>query len=128
MEKFKFFVCLFFCLNLKLFYLVLRCCGTFRWTAKAQPYIYMYPFSLNPLPSRLPHNIEQSFLCYTLGPCCLSILYIAVYIWPFSNLYLSLPPSNISLFSKSLSLIRLWLRSWTPYCQFRYIEESGENH
>ena len=27
-----------------------------------------------PFPSRLPHNIEQSSLCYTLGPCWLSIL------------------------------------------------------
>ena len=25
------------------------------------------------LPSRLPHNTEQSFLCYTVGPCWLSI-------------------------------------------------------
>ena len=30
-----------------------------------------------PLPSRLPHNIEQSSLCYTIGPCWLSILNIA---------------------------------------------------
>ena len=27
-----------------------------------------------PLPSRLLHNIEQSSLCYTVGPCWLSIL------------------------------------------------------
>ena len=31
-----------------------------------------------PLPSRLPHNIEQSSQCYTVGPCWLSILNIAV--------------------------------------------------
>ena len=31
-----------------------------------------------PLSSRLQHNIEQSSLCYTVGPCCLSILYIVV--------------------------------------------------
>ena len=30
------------------------------------------------LPSRLPQNIEQSSLCYTVGPCRLSILNIAV--------------------------------------------------
>ena len=30
-----------------------------------------------PLPSRLPHNIEQSSLCYTVGPSWLSILNIA---------------------------------------------------
>ena len=31
-----------------------------------------------PLPSRLPQNIEQSSLCYTGGPCWLSISNIAV--------------------------------------------------
>ena len=30
-----------------------------------------------PLPSRLPHNTEQSSLCYTVGPCWLPILNIA---------------------------------------------------
>ena len=29
------------------------------------------------LPSRLPHNIEQSSLCCIVGPCWLSILNIA---------------------------------------------------
>ena len=29
-------------------------------------------------PFRLSENIEQSFLCYTVGPCWLSILNIAV--------------------------------------------------
>ena len=31
-----------------------------------------------PLPIRLPHHIEQNFLCYTVGPCWLSILSTAV--------------------------------------------------
>ena len=31
-----------------------------------------------PLPSGLPHNIEQSSVRYTVGPCWLSILNIAV--------------------------------------------------
>ena len=31
-----------------------------------------------PLPSRLPHNIEWSSLCSTVGPCWLSILNTAV--------------------------------------------------
>ena len=30
------------------------------------------------LPSRLPYNIEQSSLCYSVGPCWLSIISIAV--------------------------------------------------
>ncbi|XP_025124147.1 uncharacterized protein LOC102405260 isoform X2 [Bubalus bubalis] len=36
--------------------------GEWRGT---QPYMYKYLFSLIPLPSRLPHNIEQSSICYT---------------------------------------------------------------
>ena len=32
----------------------------------------------NSIPSRLPHNIKQSFLSYTVGLCWLSILNIAV--------------------------------------------------
>ena len=32
----------------------------------------------NPLPSRLAHNVERSFTCYTICPCWLSILNIAV--------------------------------------------------
>ena len=43
-----------------------------------QPDMYMYPFSPTLLPSRLPHNTEQSPMCYTVGPCWLSILTIAV--------------------------------------------------
>ena len=31
-----------------------------------------------PLPSRLPHSIEESSLCYTVGPCALSVLNITV--------------------------------------------------
>ena len=31
-----------------------------------------------PLPSRLPHNTEQSTLCYTVSPCWLSIFNTAV--------------------------------------------------
>ena len=41
-----------------------------------------------PLPSRLPHNIEQSSLCCTVGPCCLSILNIAVCTCPSQTPYL----------------------------------------
>ena len=44
---------------------------------RAEPYIAMYPFSPK-RPSRLPHNIEQSCLCYRVGPCWLSMLNIAV--------------------------------------------------
>ena len=33
----------------------------------------------SPFSSRLPHNIEQSSMCYTVGPCWLSILNIEMY-------------------------------------------------
>ena len=35
-----------------------------------------------PLPSRLPHDIEQKSLCYAAGPCWLSILDRAVWTCP----------------------------------------------
>ena len=38
------------------------------------------------LPSRLSHNIEQSSMCYTVGPCWLSIL-------RYSSVYMSIPYS-----------------------------------
>ena len=38
--------------------------------------------SQTPLPYRLPHNIEESSLCYTVGPCWLSILNMVVWACP----------------------------------------------
>ena len=35
-----------------------------------------------PLTSRLPHNVEQSSMCYTVDPCWLSILNTAVWTCP----------------------------------------------
>ena len=37
---------------------------------------------------RLSQDIEYSSLCYTVGPCCLSILYIVVYIYTYTYIYL----------------------------------------
>ena len=31
------------------------------------------------LPTRLPHNVEQSSMCWTVGPCWVSVLNIAVW-------------------------------------------------
>ena len=53
-----------------------QCCDNFRWTAKWPSHTHTCIHS--PLPSRLPHNTEQSFMCYTGGPCWLSVLNIAV--------------------------------------------------
>ena len=41
-------------------------------------YLCVSVFLQTPLPSRLPHNIEQRSLCCTEGPCWLSILNTAV--------------------------------------------------
>ena len=55
-----------------------------------------------PLPSRLPRNIKQSSLCYTKGPCWLSVLNIAVRVhgdsklpnYPSSLSFLTPSPGN----------------------------------
>ena len=44
-----------------------------------------------PLPSRLPQNIEQSSLCYTVGPCWFSILNKALCACWWQTPYLTLP-------------------------------------
>ena len=52
----------------------------FRWTEKWPSYIkHVSILSQTPSPSRLPHDIEQQPLCYTVGPCWLSIKYSSVF-------------------------------------------------
>ena len=61
----------------------LQCCVGFRYTAKwfsfIYIYIYIYIFRYIYIlfqilfPYRLLQNIEYSYLCYTVGPCWLSI-------------------------------------------------------
>ena len=41
-------------------------------------YIHVSILHQTPFPSRLPHNTDQSSLCYTVGPCWFSILNTAV--------------------------------------------------
>ena len=57
----------------------------------------------------LSWDIEYSSLCYTVGPCCLSILYmyVCVCVYIYINLYLLIPNSLLvatSLFSVSEKL------------------------
>ena len=65
---------------------------------RTQSNIYMYPFSPKlPLPSRLPHDIEQSSLSWTAGPFWLSVLNIAVCTCPSQTPYRflrSIPAGN----------------------------------
>ena len=63
----------------------------------------------DPLPSRLPRNVEQSSLCSTGGPCWSSIFNTAVCAHvhpkrpnhPFRSPF---PPATLRAFSKSVSL------------------------
>ena len=43
--------------------------------------MYTYILFLILFPYRLLQDIMDSFLCYIVGPCCLSILYIVVCIY-----------------------------------------------
>ena len=65
----------------KIFYFVLEHSWStllcFRCTTKWFSYTCICSFS-NSFPFWLLHNTEHSSLCYTVGPCCLSILNIAV--------------------------------------------------
>ena len=64
----------------------LQCCVGFRCIAKWFSYIYNWIYILNVyifffrffFHYRLLQGIECSFLCYTIGSCCLFILYIVV--------------------------------------------------
>ena len=64
-----------------------------------------------PLPSTLPHNTEQGSMCYTVGPCRLSILNIAVCTCPSPNPQLSLPcilfPGNHKLIFQVCASVRI---------------------
>ena len=86
----------------------LQCCAYFRCTAKRFSYTCICICFFQILfPYRLLQNIEYSSLWYTVGPCCLSILHITVYICWFQTPNLSLPHSllvTISLFSMSVAL------------------------
>ena len=71
---------LFFFKHLKIFnwnVVSLQCCLSFRYTAKWFSYTYIYSFS-DSFNYRLLQDIEYSSLCDTVGPCCLSILYLVV--------------------------------------------------
>ena len=47
-----------------------------------------------PLPSRLPHGIEQHSLCYKVGACWLSILNIAVCTYHWSTISFCVLPNH----------------------------------
>ena len=63
-----------------------QCCDSFRWTVKRPSHTYTcIPSPPNSPPFNLSHNIEQSSMCYIVGPCCLSILNVGVYTCPWDK-------------------------------------------
>ena len=88
-------MCVSVCLELFILYWSInkQCCNSSRWTVEGLSHTYTCIHSpLKPLSSRLPHNTEHSSLCYTVGPCWLSILNIAVYTCLSQTPWLSLSP------------------------------------
>ena len=82
-----------------------QCCVHFKCTAKWLLYIHTYPFFFNSFPFRLLHNIEQRALCYTVGPCWVSLLNIVVCTCQSQTSNLSLPhPITINLLFVWMSL------------------------
>lgn len=62
-----------------------------------QLYTYMY---LSLFPFRLLHNIEQSFLYWTVGPCCIHVNPKLLNYSPLPN-----PSCLVSSFSKPASVL-----------------------
>ena len=73
-----------------------------------QPHIHVSLLPQTPLPSRLPHNTEQSALCWTVRPFWLSILNTAACTGPF-------PPFFVFIF---------W---WCPVICWILVPQTGIN-
>ena len=59
----------------------LQCCVNFCYIAKWSSYIYIYVYICNLhilFHDGLSQDTEHSSLCSTVGPCCLSLLYVIV--------------------------------------------------
>ena len=73
----------------------LPCCVSFKYTGKwfSYTHIHSYPYMLFQIIFHyiLLQAIKYSFLCYTVGPCYLSVLYIVVCICSSQTPNLSLP-------------------------------------
>ena len=81
---------------------------SFKCTTKWFSYTYIHVSILFQIlsPFKLLQNIEYSFLCYTVGPCWLSVLYIVVCTCKSQTPNLSLP----SLFP--LVVMNLFFNVW----------------
>ena len=91
------------------------------WAArKAHLCIHVFILPKTPLLSRLPHNIEQSSMCYTVGPYWLSILNIDVYMSVSNSL--TIPSSHPPHWQPLVHSLNPW--DWFPWkfcgCSFHY--------
>ena len=69
-------------------------------------------FPPNSPPIRLPRNIEQGCMWYTVGPCCLYILTIAEYTGPSQTPYLPNYPFSLATIKFTL---QVFLSSKRPH-------------
>ena len=110
-----------------------QCCDNFRWTAKGLSHPYTCIRSLpNSPPIQLPHNTEQSSMCYTVDPSSLSILNIAICFYPDSyslewrkDFNANTSPSASSTYLSDYSFlwtIRCWILSFDLF--FKYIKRN----
>ena len=95
---FYFFVCLFVYLLWRI--VDLQCCVSFKCTGKWFSFWILFHYWLL-------RDIEYSSLCYTVGPCCLSILYIVVCICLSQTPNLFLPLKLLNLHVKEAPLMIL---------------------
>ena len=87
----------------------LQCCVNFYCTAKWFSYTHIYILFHILFYYSLSQDIEYSSLCWTVGHCCLSILYIIVCILLISNSQ-SIPPPPLPLGNhKSVLFVSLFL-------------------
>ena len=79
----------------------LQCCVSCCCTAKWQPYTHIYSFLNILFHYGSFQEIRCSSLCYTVRPCCLSILNVIVCIYHLQTTSpsLSLPPSPLTTMS-----------------------------
>ena len=100
-----------------------QCCDTFIWIVKGcSIHTHVSILPQNSLPSRLPQNIGQSSMCYTISPRWLPVLNSSVCM-SIQTFYLSFPLATISSFSKSVFTDNFenW-KSWFRFLKARHTE------
>ena len=96
--------------------------GSYEQSRDAATHIYVPIFPQTSLPYRLPHNIGQSSMCYTISPRWLPVLNSSVCM-SIQTFYLSFPLATISSFSKSVFTDNFenW-KSWFRFLKARHTE------